>query len=200
MSIPSQLARSGSRFVAYNTLGSVAENTLIDMLQALSESKTTLFCYHCTDPNVGMSLNKDLLKYKMFLADTGLFVTLCFWDKDYTENSIYQKLLSDKLEANLGYLYENVVAQMLAASGNQLYYYTFPKDSKHNYEIDFLLSRGNKLVPIEVKSSGYKTHASLDAFCEKYSSRVGQRILIYTKDLQADQNTLLLPVYMTPLL
>ena len=200
MSIPSQLTRSVSRFVPYNALGDVAENTLTDMKQALSESKTTLFCYHCTDPNVGMSLNKDLSRYKIFLADTGLFVTLCFLDKDYTENIIYQQLLSNKLEANLGYIYENVVAQILASSGNQLYYYTFAKDEKHNYEIDFLLSKGNKLVPIEVKSSGYKTHISLDTFCKKYSSRIGQRILIYTKDLQLDNNTMLLPVYMTPFL
>ena len=196
-SIPAQLYRSAGRFVAFNTLGGVAEDTLIDLMQALSESKTTLFCYHCTDPNVGMSLNKDLSRYKIFLADTGLFVTLCFWDKDYTENVLYNKLLTNKLEANLGYIYENAIAQMLASAGNQLFYYTFPKDEKHNYEIDFLLSRGTKLVPIEVKSSGYRTHTSLDAFCKKYSSRVSQRYMIYTKDYAKDEQTILLPAYMT---
>ena len=86
---------------------------------------------------------------------------------------------------------------MLRASGNELYYYTFPTDSnKHNYEVDFLLSRGNKLVPIEVKSSGYKSHKSLDMFCEKFSSRVGQRYLIYTKDYAKDGMTVCLPAYM----
>lgn len=200
MSIPAQLYRSAGRFVAFNTLGGVNEDTLVDLMQALSESKTTLFCYHCTDPNVGMSLYKDLSRYKIFLADTGLFVTLCFWDKDYTENVLYNKLLTNKLEANLGYIYENAIAQMLASAGNQLFYYTFPKDEKHNYEIDFLLSRGNKLMPIEVKSSGYKTHKSLDTFCEKFSSRVGERILLYTKDYQKDGATTCLPVYMTPFL
>ena len=89
---------------------------------------------------------------------------------------------------------------MLRASGDKLFYYTFPKDETHSYEIDFLISRRNKLCPIEVKSSGYKTHASLDAFCKKYPDRVGQPYLIYTKDLQKDQQTLLLPVYMTPLI
>ena len=136
----------------------------------------------------------------MYLLDTGLFVTLCFWDKAYTENVIYNKLLSDKLDANLGYVYENLVAQMLRASGNELYYYTFPTDSnKHNYEVDFLLSRGNKLVPIEVKSSGYKSHKSLDMFCEKFSSRVGERYLIYTKDYARDDKMVYLPVYMAGL-
>ena len=200
LNIPTQLSSNTYRYMAYPVVGEKSENRLAELMQALSESKTTLFCYHCTDPNVGMSLYKDLSRYKIFLADTGLFVTLCFWDKDYTENILYNKLLTNKLEANLGYIYENAIAQMLASAGNQLFYYTFPKDDKHNYEIDFLLSRGNKLVPIEVKSSGYKTHKSLDTFCEKYSSRVGERILLYTKDYQKDEATTCLPVYMTPFL
>ena len=198
--IPAQLSGNQSRYQPYAVIGDQSENKMIELLQALSESKTTLFSYHCTDPNVGMSLNKDLRRFKIFLADTGLFVTLCFWDKAFTENVIYQQLLGDKLKANLGYVYENLVAQMLASSGNQLFYYTFPKDEKHNYEVDFLLSRGNKLVPIEVKSSNYKTHKSLDAFCEKFTSRIDKRILLYTKDYQKDGATSCLPMYFTPFL
>ena len=198
--IPAQLSGKASRYQPYTVVGQQSAAKMGELLQELEQSKTALFCHHCTDPNVGMSLNKDLSRYKIFMADTGLFVTLCFWDKDFTENVIYDKLLSDKLDANLGYLYENVVAQMLASAGNQLFYYTFPKDEKHNYEIDFLLSRGNKLVPIEVKSSGYKTHKSLDVFCEKYSSRIGERILLYTKDYKKDGPTQCIPVYFTPFL
>lgn len=154
-----------------------------------------------SDPNIGMWQFIDNLRYKMFLADTGLFITLAFWEKKYTENVIYNKLLSDKLKANLGYVYENIVAQMLRASGNQLFYYTFPTGKGNtNYEIDFILSRENKIVPIEVKSSGYKTHASIDAFCEKFSSRISERILLYTKDYARDQQTICMPVYYTPFL
>ena len=137
----------------------------------------------------------------MFVGDTGLFVTLAFKDKSYTENLVYQKLLSDKLNANLGYVYENLVAQMLKANGNELFYYTFPTENgKHNYEIDFLLSRGNKICPIEVKSSGYRSHKSLDVFCDKYSSRISDRILLYTKDYQQDGETTCMPVYFTQFL
>ena len=200
LNIPAQLSSNISRYQPYPIVGDKSEERMAELLQALVESKTTLFCHHCTDPMVGLSLYKDLSRYKIFLADTGLFVTLCFWDKEYTDNIIYNKLLSDKLEANLGYVYENLVAQMLASGGNRLFYYTFPKDEKHNYEIDFLLSRGNKIVPIEVKSSGYRTHKSLDAFCEKYSSRIGDRILLYTKDFQQDGQTQCIPFYMTALL
>ena len=105
------------------------------------------------------------------------------------------------MEANLGYVYENLVAQMLTAAGNELFYYTFPTETGNkNYEIDFLLSRWKKIVPLEVKSSGYKSHKSLDAFCEKYSSRIGDRILLYTKDYQKDGQTICQPIYFTPFL
>ncbi len=200
MEIPSQLSQTNNRYKPYSVLGEVDDDKLLELLKNLEDSKTTLFSYHSNDPNVGMSLTKDISKFKIFCADTGLFVTLAFWDKDHTENIIYQKLLNDKLSTNLGYVYENIIAQVLAASGNKLFYYTWPKDETHNYEIDFLLSRGAKLHPIEVKSSGYKTHKSLDVFCKKYSHVVERRYLIYTKDLKRDMETLLLPVYLTQFL
>jgi len=200
MEIPSQLSQTSNRYKPYTVLGQVDDDKLTELLKDLEDSKTALFSYHSNEPNVGMSLTKDISKFKIFCADTGLFVTLAFWDEDYTENIIYQKLLNDKLSTNLGHVYENIIAQMLAASGNKLFYYTWPKDETHNYEIDFLLSRGSKLHPIEVKSSGYKSHKSLDVFCQKYSHVVGQRYLIYTKDLKKDEETLLLPVYMTSFL
>lgn len=126
---------------------------------------------------------------------------MAFWDSDFSENTIYQKLLADKLDANLGYVYENIVAQMLTAAGNKLFYYTFPKDDRHLYEVDFIIPHGSKICPIEVKSSGYKTHASLDAFRHKFSARITNSYILYTRDLQRGGNELLyLPVYMTPLL
>ena len=198
--IPSQLCQTSNRFKPYGILGDVDEDKMMESLKNLEDSKTTLCSFHSNEPNVGMSLTRDISKYKIFCADTGLFVALAFWDKDITENVIYQKLLNDKLSTNLGYVYENVIAQMLAAAGNRLFYYTWAKDATHNYEIDFLLSRGAKLHPIEVKSSGYNSHASLDAFCEKFSHIIDRRYLIYTKDLKKDNQTVLLPVYMTPFL
>lgn len=197
MEIPSQLSQNSNRYKPYAVLGDVDENKLAELLKDLEDSKTTIFSYHSNDPNVGMSLTKDITKYKIFCADTGLFVTLALWDKDHTDNIIYQKLLNDKLNTNLGYIYENMIAQMLTATGNKLFYYTWAKDATHNYEIDFLLSRGAKLYPIEVKSSGYNSHKSLDAFCNKFSHIVDKRYLIYTKDFKRDGQTTLLPAYMT---
>lgn len=200
--IPSELAKNASRYQVISVLGRSAENTDMDeLLEDMEDSLCVNFAYHANNPSVGLALHKDKDRYKMFVGDTGLFVTLAFWDKDVTENVIYQKLLSDKLGADLGYVYENVVAQMLKASGNELYYHTWPTPSgKHNYEVDFLLSRSNKLCPIEVKSSGYKAHVSLDEFGKKFSSEVLHSYLVYTKDLRKDGETLMVPLYMVPLL
>ncbi len=201
-SIPGQLATSKLRFEPWSILPNVTSEKLDDIWKDLEDSLTVNFAYRTTDPNVGLGLHKDVGSFRIYLGDTGLFVTLAFWDRDTAENNLYEKLLSDKLSADLGYVYENVVAQMLRCSGHTLYYYTFPvdKEKKKYYEIDFLTVKGSKINPIEVKSSGYKTHRSLDVFCERYASRVGQPYMIYTKDLRKDGTVVYLPSYMTPLI
>lgn len=179
--IPAQLNKNAARYQASSVLGGAAADKILELIAELKDSKTALVAYHADNPDVGISNSKVLSRFKLFLGDTGLFTTLMFKDRDFTENLIYEKLLNDKLSTNLGYLYENVVAQMLTANGNELFYYTIPNEvSKH-----------------EVKSSGYKTHKSLDVFTEKFSGRILQRYLIYTKDYSKDKDISCLPVYMT---
>lgn len=199
--IPAQLNTNASRYQVSGVLPGDRADRILELIAELKDSGTVLVSYHANDPNAGMSASRDLARFKLYLCDTGLFTTLMFRDRDVTENIIYEKLLNDKLSANLGYLYENVVAQMLTSNGNELFYYTFPnKKTRHNYEIDFLIARKNKICPLEVKSSGYKAHASLDAFAEKFSDRILQKYLIYTKDFAKDRDTVCLPVYMVPFL
>lgn len=195
--IPSELAKNASRYQVSSVLPNEKPDRMLGIIGDMKDSLTVNIAYHANDPSAGLSLHENIYRYKMFIADTGLFTTLAFMDKGFTENVIYEKLLSDKLDTDLGYLYENMVSQMLYASGNKLFYYTFPKEnSSHNYEIDFLITMRNKVCPIEVKSSGYKKHTSIDVFAEKYSSKVGSRYLIYTKDLQKDGEMLCIPIYM----
>ena len=196
--IPAQLNSNASRYQISSVIAGAKAEDFIEIISEMEKSKTVNIAHHCDDPNVGMSAYEDLSQYKMFIGDTGLFVTLAYRDKDFTENVLYNKLLNDKLSSNLGYLYENIVAQMLVCSGNRLFYHTWPTPSgKHNYEIDFLLSRGTKIVPVEVKSSAYKTHVSMDAFCKKYSSRIAnERYLVYTKDYFKDGTLKYLPAYL----
>ncbi len=199
--IPSQLSKNASRYTISSVIPGEKQDRVSDIIQLMEESRVADIAYHSNDPNVDLALTKDLHRYKMYTSDTGLFITLAYKSKKFTENIIYNKLLSDKLDTNLGYIYENAVAQMLRASGKDLYYHTILKaDGKGYYEIDFLQTDGSKLSPIEVKSSGYKTHTSLDQFSEKYSSRIRYKYLVYTKDLKKDGDVLCIPIYMVPLL
>lgn len=199
--IPAQLNINASRYQVSSVLNGERAENILESIAELKDSKTVLVSYHANDPNAGMLNNKDLGKFKLFLSDTGLFTTLMFKDRDFTENIIYEKLLNDKLSANLGYLYENAVAQILTANGDALFYHTFMNEStRRNYEIDFILARKNKVCPIEVKSSGYKTHASLDAFSRKFSDRILDKYLIYTKDFAKDEDIFCLPTYLVQFL
>lgn len=204
-SIPAELSRNTQRYM----LGKVIKNAKLarmgEIFRDLDDSRTVNFAYHSNDPNIGLALHAGYDYFKMYLGDTGLFVTLAFMDTDYVSNTIYSKLLGDKLSADLGYLYENVVAQLLKAAGQSLYYYTFKQKlpdsaSERWYEIDFLITSGDKICPIEVKSSGYKSHKSLDEFQHKFSNRIRKRYLIYTKDLRKEADIICLPIYMTGLL
>lgn len=199
--IPAQLMGNASRYQVSSVLTGSRAGDILEQITELKDSGTVLVAYHTNDPGPGMAQTKDLERFKLFTTDIGLFVTLAFKDKSFTENDIYTRLLSDKLQANLGYVYENIIAQTLATNGHNLYYHTFLNEkSRHNYEIDFLIAEKNKICPIEVKSSGYKTHPSIDAFTEKFSSRIIRKIMIYTKDYMRDGDLEYLPVHMAQFL
>lgn len=196
--IPAELNRNASRYLTWSATDGVRNDTLSEIVSEMKESMVVNIAHHANDPSAGMALHRNTERYKMFVGDTGLFVTLAFGDKKFMDNTIYEKLLANKLSADLGYVYENMIAQMLTTTGHELYYYTSPTDSgKHNYEIDFLIDEGDKVSPIEVKSSGYKAHVSLDAFCTKFSSRIKNKYLSYTKDMRKEADMLYMPVYMT---
>lgn len=172
-----------------------------ELLYELIDSKTILPCYNSTDPRVSLADTKDFDSYKLYLADTGLFVTLMFMDRPVTENDVYAKLLSDKLPANLGFLYENLVAQMIAASGRELFYHTWEKSgSTHYYEVDFLISEGSKVNAFEIKSSGSGKHESIKVFDKKFSKNVHDIYLLSQKDVGKEENLLLKPFYLMPFL
>ncbi len=199
--IPANLSSNASRYILSNAREGTRSERVRDLLPDILSSYTVNIAYHANNPAVGMALEKDVGKYKLFTSDVGLFVTLAFRDKNYVENIIYNKLLSDKLETNLGYVYENAVAQMLVAKGNNLFYYTMGNNSSnHLYEIDFLISTGNKICPIEVKSGNYRCHKSLDQFCDKFRSRIGNKYLVHTKDYKWENGINYIPVYMLPFL
>ena len=200
-SIPASLTGNSSRYVYSSAKKGTRSKQIYRLIPDMLSSYTVNIAYHANNPGVGMALEKDTERFKLFTSDIGLFITLSYKDKDFTENLIYDKLLSDKLDANLGYVYENAVAQILVAKGNNLFYYTEKSEtSNHLHEIDFLLSSGTKICPIEVKSGNYKTFKSFDDFCNKFSSRIGEKYIVHTKDYKRENGVTFIPVYMLPFL
>ena len=200
-SIPAQLSSGRRRYSIATATGKRKTSKSDELLFDLIDSKTVNIAYNTTDPRVSLSATKDFDSYKMYVADTGLFVTLLMSDRLETEESIYTKLLSDRLPANLGYLYENLIAQMIASSGRELYYHTWNKEgSTHYYEVDFLISHGQKCRALEVKSSGIGKHESLSVFREKYSANTDETIILSGKDFAMVDKHINYPIYMTPYL
>lgn len=196
--IPAQLSKNTLRYQVGKSIKDERVERITPIIKKMEDSMTINVAYHSDDPNAGLALSKNEEYFKMYTSDTGLFVTLAFKDRDITENVIYDKLLNDKLSTNLGYVYENVIAQMLRASGRNLFYHTIPfAEGKKYYEVDFVIPDRHKISPIEVKSSGYKTHKSLDEFCTKFSDRIMNKYLIYTKDYKKENGIEYVPVYMT---
>ena len=198
-SIPSQLATQKKRYVISRATKKRKTNKDIERFSDLVDSKTVIPCYNARDPNVTLSQTQDNENFKLYLSDVGLFTTMIFEASPDTGDNIYSKLLSDKLSADLGYLYENVAAQIIASTNQSLYYHTWEKkESTHYYELDFLLQTGAKIMPVEIKSSSNKNHESIDAFCIKFSERISRPLLLSQKDVSNEDQLMFKPIYMLP--
>ena len=197
--IPSQLTLNKKRFFITHATGKKKSTKDEERLADLIDSKTINICYNVSNLSNSFSQSKIYNEYKLYLADSGLFTTLLFNDESKANEDIYKKLLSDKLSENLGYLYENVVSQILVANGKSLYYYTWQKEnSTHSYEVDFLIHKENKIVPIEVKSSRIKPHESLDAIRKKYSKKIASKWILSQRDIGKIDDIELWPIYCLP--
>lgn len=198
-SIPSQLSLHKNRFFISKATNSKKRNKDEEYLADLIDSKTVLICNNIKDPSVALNLTKDFNSYKLYFADIGLFITQIFNSKSLVDENIYSKLLSDKLDANLGYIYENAAAQIIKSSNRELLYHSWKeKNQTHLYEIDFLIDDKTKLIPIEIKSSEKNNHKSIDEFSKKYSSKISRRILFSQNDISHEGMLELKPIYLLP--
>ena len=200
-SLPEQLMNHNSVF----RLSVVDENARTrncgNAIEFLNESMIVNNCVNVTKPEVALEMYADRTKFKMFMGDTGLLVSHILNNGGDTDK-MYRSLIIDDLGINQGMIFENMVSQMLRANGHELYFHEFeycPEENKGSklYEVDFLTVKGKRLSPIEVKSSGYKSHKSFDYFKEKYQLKMNERFIIYTKDLAFKEGVLYIPVYMT---
>ena len=199
--IPVQLALKKKHFIFYTAIGKPKTEKDERKLAELWDSNIVLACYHLKTPDITAIPRYESDKFRLYMADTGLLVTMLFDKSVGSQPDIYNKLLSDKLDADLVYLYENVAAQMLTACERKLYYHTWKKEnSSHFYEIDFLITLQEKIIPIEIKSSAGNNERSILAFAEKYSMCAEKQYLFSQNDVSRKENLELKPIYMLPFL
>ena len=196
--IPAQLSKKEKKYRISYISNQARFRSYEDSFVWLNEAMIVNACFNATDPNVGLALSEDNKTQKCYMGDTGLLITQTFIDVPFVENDLYKAILFDKLEINEGMIMENIVAQMIRHNGHKLYFYS-RSDSLHrenHMEIDFLITERKKISPIEVKSGNYRSHSSLDKFRNKFSSKIGNSYILYTKDLMIKDGILHLPIYM----
>lgn len=205
--IPAQLQKHEKKFRLSSLKKEARFRDYEDALFWLSDAMIVNICYNSTAPNIGLKLNMERMTLKCYMADTGLLISHAFDENGIVSEEIYRKLLFDKLEVNQGMIVENVVAQMLAASGHKLYFYSNSSrdDADQRMEIDFLIAKSkissrHNISPIEVKSGKNYTLTSLRKFKEKYKEQLHIPYLLHTGDLKEEEGIAYLPLYMTPLL
>jgi len=205
--IPAQLQKHEKKFKLSSIKKDARLRDYEDALFWLDDAMIVNICYNSTAPNIGLKLNMDRLTLKCYMADTGLLISHAFDENGLLSEEIYKKLLFGKLEVNEGMIVENIVAQMLTASGHKLYFYSTPsaKDSNERMEIDFLITKAkisnrHNISPIEVKSSKNYTISSLRKFTAKYGEQTYTPYVLHTQDYKEADGIVYLPLYMTPLL
>ena len=205
--IPAQLQKHEKKFQLSSLGKSARFRDYEDAIFWLDDAMLVNLCYNSTAPNIGLKLNMDRLTMKCYMGDTGLLISHAFDENGIISGELYKKLLFDKLEVNNGMIVENIVAQMLAASGHKLYFYSDPSrdDVDSRMEIDFLISKRDvnsrhNISPIEVKSGKRYTLTSLKKFMTKYREQLWTPYVLHPADLKTEEGITYLPLYMTPLL
>lgn len=205
--IPAQLQKHDKKFKLSSLKKEARFRDYEDAIFWLSDAMIVNVCYNSTAPNIGLKLNMDRVTMKCYMADTGLLISHAFDENGIVSEEIYKKLLFDKLEVNKGMIMENIVAQMLVASGHKLYFYNNPSrdDASLRMEIDFLIAKSkitskHNISPIEVKSGGKYTLTSLKKCREKYTEQLDTLYVLHKNDLKVEEGIVYLPLYMTPLL
>ena len=200
--IPQQLSNNNALFRLSKMSKNARYTNYIKSIQMIDESMIGNYCRNISNPEITLELYAQNERFKLFLGDTGLLVTQILRSSAQTDENLYRKILYGKLGSNFGMIYENMVAQMLRANGYSLFFHQFSflrpgNKIESRFDIDFLIVRNGHVCPIEVKSSDYRTHTSLDVFKQKYQTRLVERYVIYTKDLKIDDGVFYLPIYMT---
>ncbi len=189
--IPSELDAKNKRFILKNLNERARYSRYEDSFLWLKDAGVAIPAYNVCKPTVPLKLDEQRNLFKLFLNDVGLLA--CQY-----ASGIQMKLLSGDVNINYGAIYENLVAQELAAHGfggnvHNLYYF----NSKKQGELDFVIEQGGRVVPIEVKSGkDYERHNALKNVMADEHYGIPQAYVLSNGNLAVKGNVVYLPIYM----
>ena len=205
--IPGSLSRHEWRFAPGEVRHGCGMREFDSSFEWLKSSMMVNVVYNASDPNIGLELSSDHHLLKCYMGDTGLLVSMAFGENELTSVGAQQRLLTGRLEVNTGMIMENLVAQMLRASGLMPYFHIeFDHETgKCIQEIDFLigkdsLQRRHNISPVEVKSAGEYATRSLDKYLAKFAAYSSTAYVLHPKDIERKPDRVCLPLYMAGLL
>lgn len=146
------LAKENKRFQITKISRNARNRDYIGCVEWLADAGVINVCYCMNYPELPLKGNYDPKLYKIYFKDTGLLIA------SLDEESQEDLRANRNLGTYKGAIYENIVGDMLAKQGYNLFYYNSDKPS---LEMDFFLRDANSLIPVEVKAADGAT-ASLN--------------------------------------
>lgn len=165
-SIPAQLAKENTKF-QYKVVRKGGTATIFgEAIEWLTSAGIALKCQRLEHGYIPINAYADLSDFKLYMGDIGMLTM--------RSGMPSQIILSPIEEDNtfLGAMTENYVAQAFAAKGYPLYYW----NSGNTAEVDFVLQKEDKVIPVEVKKGKRTRSTSMAIFKEKYKAPYAIRI------------------------
>ena len=184
--VPSQLDDRNRRFVLADLNRNARQNRYASSFLWLADAGVTLPCYNVSAPTAPLMGNEKHSLFKLFMNDTGLLCAA-------TLGNVQFSLLQGELDANLGAIAENVIAQELASHGFGIHYF----DAKKYGEVDFVVQSGTSVIPVEVKSGNdWTRHKALDNILAVDEWGIGQAWVLCKGNVLRNGPVTYLPLYM----
>jgi predicted AAA+ superfamily ATPase len=186
--IPSELNAKNKRFILKDLNENVKFSRYNNSFLWLKDAGVALPVYNVEEPKAPLTLSSLRSLFKLFMSDIGLLASL------YANGLQIRILKGDDGDINFGAIYENAVAQELCAHGFELYYF----NSKKQGEVDFLIEKGGRVFPIEVKSGkDYERHRALSNIMQNTDYQLQEACVLCNDNMKVVGNIVYAPIYMT---
>lgn len=187
-SIPSQLSRENKKFLYKTVKEGARAREYEDALQWLCDAALVSKIYRSSAPGLPISAYDDLTAFKIYLVDVGLLRRLSLLSP--TAFGEGNRLFAEFK----GALSENYILQALTGQIEAVPRYWATDNPR--YEVDYIIQRGNDIIPVEVKSEGNTESVSLKKYKEKYGDKIELRVRFSMRNLSLDGDILNIPMFL----